>query len=764
MNRVYVSGNYFVGNNGAGRTTIIKSPVSIPGIWANYCDTGFLTFTKTWFLIDTTGKVFYLGTDDVNYGISGTNSTPFTSTIPVSIARPGSYSAVISSIGTNSAFIDGATGNIWTSGYGALGSLGNNTLTAVSSPVSIARPGSYRSIAVGGGAYTIFAIDATTGMVFGWGSNASGQIGDNTKSTRSSPVSIARNGSYSKVAPANGFTLFIDAATGNIWGTGAGTKGQLGNNTIGSVSSPVSIARPGSYRDIAGTAYSGTGFAIDASDGSLWAWGDNTFGLLGNNTLTPTSSPVSIARPGSYSSISATCYHAVAIDASDGSLWAWGANWHGQLGDGTSIPRSSPVSVLGNRSYISVKTGNSATVAMTADGTVYVWGYDGANQLGRQADVATNTIIPVQSNLSFSKVINNIFLDTAGNVYCTGSNGVGSLGNNSDVDSVSLVQIARPGSYSDIATTFFPGREMYSACAAIDGATGNIWTWGCNIPGAYFLGNNTDTISSSPVSIARPGSYRNLSGSYGNFMAIDATTGMVYVWGSNLSGSLGDNSTTARSSPVSIARPGSYSVVYAGADGSTLFIDAATGNIWGTGNNTYGQLGDNTKTTRSSPVSLRRVASYSKVTMSARSVYAIDASDGSLWAWGENTDGQLGDGTLIGKSSPVSVLGGRSYIDVVGLNNAATKATVFMLDATGTVWALGDNSWGQFGNGILTGSSSPVSLSLQSVKAINSAFGFCSSFNIDALSPVVDTQPSNATKIQGETAQFSVAAHGNPSL
>jgi len=755
MNRTYFAGNYYVGNNGVGRTNLVTSPTPIGGTWANYCASG-RTVSKTWFVIDTTGKVFYLGLEATGLGVSGTNQA-LTCTIPTSIARPGSYTNVALASTNTAAFMDGSDGSIWTTGVATNGVLGNNTTTGVSSPVSIARSTSYSKL-IGGSSGTFWAIDGATGLVFGWGANSSGQIGDNTKTAKSSPVSIARNSSYKDVAGST-HALFLDAINGSIWVTGVASSGQLGNNTTTAVSSPVSIARPGSYCMVAtGSSGAPSSFAIDASDGSIWVWGDNTWGQLGNNTTAGISSPVSIARPGSYTSISCFNQSVVAIDASDGSLWTWGANWFGQLGDGTTTMRSSPVSVLGNRSYVSAKAGGDGIYAMTADGTVYVLGYDFANQLGRQVLVYTNTLIPVLSSHIFAKVRNNIFLDTDGNVWCVGSDGIGSLGDNAATDVISPVSIARPGSYTDIAATYFVGRDPWVSCAAIDGADGSIWVWGSNFNGE--LGNNTVINSSSPVSLARSASYSQLlpvtSGS--NFAAIDGANGSIWVWGLNSSGNLGDGSLSIRTSPVSMKRPGSYSGGCICAS-TGYFIDASTGNIWATGLGTSGQLGDNTVTSKSSPVSIKRAASYKKVAGANTAAYAIDASDGSLWAWGLNTSGQLGDGTTTSQSSPVSVLGNRSYVDVVG-----TSFTVFMLDASGTVYALGDNTYGEFGNGTTINSSSPVALPFQNVTAVNSTNSLNGIFTINATAPVVDTQPSNTEKTQGQTATFTVVAHGNPAF
>ena len=212
---------------------------------------------------------------------------------PVSVVGARSYVAVAA--GGHSLAID-SNGMVWAWGFGGTGELGNNNLSNNSSPVSIARSGSYISIAVGhsnGDTGSSFAIDSF-GRVWVWGINDKGQLGTNNIVSRSSPVSIARSSSYTAVSAGSQITFFLDG-NGSVWSCGIMKKGALGDGTqndTGSKSSPVSIIRSGSYTYIAAKAYGG--YAIDGSDGSLWAWGQNSFGELGDGTKNNRSSPVSV--------------------------------------------------------------------------------------------------------------------------------------------------------------------------------------------------------------------------------------------------------------------------------------------------------------------------------------------------------------------------------------------------------------------------------------------------------------------------------------
>jgi PKD repeat protein/alpha-tubulin suppressor-like RCC1 family protein len=288
----------------------------------------------------------------------------------------GPYTSTSAGFGHTVAIDD--VGMIWAWGYNGYGQLGNNTTINRSSPVSIARSGSY--VAVSAGSYHTVAIDSD-GMVWTWGSNIDGQLGDGTSGfdiNKSSPVSIVRLGPYVLINAGYSHTVAIDS-NGMIWTWGRNDFGQLGDNTLTNKSSPVSIARPGSY--IAISAGASHTVAIDSA-GMIWAWGDNYSGQIGDGTVAifPTdfkSSPVSIARPGSYVAVSAGGWHTVAIDSA-GMIWAWGAN----VGDGTNVNKSSPVSIARSGSYVAISAGASHTVAIDSEGIVWAWGDNEYGQLG----------------------------------------------------------------------------------------------------------------------------------------------------------------------------------------------------------------------------------------------------------------------------------------------------------------------------------------------------------------------------------------------
>jgi PKD repeat protein len=345
--------------------------------------------------------------------------------------------------------------------------------------------------------------------------------------------------------------------SGQVYSTGNNGSGQLGNGTTTAVSSPVSVLGLSNAVSVNCTNHS---LAIDSS-GMVWAWGANSWGQLGDNTTSDQSSPVSICRSGSYTAIKAGNEHALAIDGSTGMVWAWGANWSGQLGNDTMTRESSPVSIIRSASYVAISAGYNYSLVINSDGMIYGFG----------------------------------------------SNGNGQLGDNTTTDQSSPVSIIRSASYVAISAGSYHS-------LAID-SVGGVWAWGNNYCGRLGTGDTTD--QSSPVAIARSGSYVAISAGNYHSLAIDSS-GMVLAWGYNYYGQLGTGDTTDQSSPVSICRSGSYVAVSAGSYHS-LALDS-TGVVWAWGQNydVYstvpgGRLGDNTETDRSSPVSIARAGVYAGI-------------------------------------------------------------------------------------------------------------------------------------------------------
>ena len=287
-------------------------------------------------------------------------------------------------------------GTLWTWGFNNNGQLGDNTVTSKSSPVQTIAGGTNWKILSRGGIYHMVAIK-TDGTLWTWGYNVYGQLGDNTGTSRSSPVQTIAGGTNWKQVASGGYYCAAIKTDGTLWLWGDNTHGGLGDNTSTARLSPVqTIAFGTNWMQVsAGTSFT----AAIKTDGSLWLWGNNAYGQLGDNTVLRKSSPVqTITRGNNWKQVSCGDTHTVAVKT-NGTLWSWGDNSSGKLGDNTTAARrSSPVQTVAfGTNWKQVSAGYYSTAAIKTDGTLWAWGYNAGGQLGD--NTTTNRSSPVQTIL-----------------------------------------------------------------------------------------------------------------------------------------------------------------------------------------------------------------------------------------------------------------------------------------------------------------------------------------------------------------------------
>jgi len=351
-------------------------------------------------------------------------------------------------------------------------------------------------------------------------------------------------------------------------------------------------------------------------DKLLWLWGDNSLGILGDNTIVSKSSPVQTVASGTNWSKIGSGYSHMAGIKTDGTLWTWGSNQHGELGDDTAIHRSSPVqTVAGGTNWTDVACGYNFTGAIKSDGTLWTFG----------------------------------------------KNSFGSLGNNSTSTRSSPLQTAAAGTnWRQVACG-----QWHMAAIKTDGT---LWTWGRQFIGGQ-LGDNTQVSRSSPVQTVTGGTNWAQVACGRLHTAALKTDGTLWGFGANNRGALGTNSLDSFSSPVQTISAGTNWAQVACGYFNTLAIKT-DGTLWLWGQNLQGQLGDNTLVNRSSPVqTIAGGTNWKQVaTGCGRHTVAIK-TNGSLWVWGFNSYGQLGDATIDNKSSPIMVSGGVWTQATPGISN-----------------------------------------------------------------------------------------------
>ena len=330
---------------------------------------------------------------DNQYGELGQNNDVTISSPVQTILRSNNWRAVAAHRHTGMIKNDGT---LWMTGFNPFGAIGDNTTVfAISSPVqTIAGGTNWNQVGCG---YYHTSATKKDGTLWCWGYNGYGQLGTNNITNVSSPIQVV-GAATNWVQTACGYHFTGGRKTdGTLWFWGRNNNGQLGDNTSGFAnnrSSPVQTAAIGTNWTTFACGWFHT--AAIKADGTLWTWGNNYNGQLGDNTRIHRSSPVQTVTGGTnWKQVSCGSGHTAAIKT-DGTLWAWGVNY-GNLGDNTSTRKSSPVqTVAATTNWKQVACGNGGTYAIKTDGTLWVWGNNSFGQAGTN-NATTAFSSPVQT-------------------------------------------------------------------------------------------------------------------------------------------------------------------------------------------------------------------------------------------------------------------------------------------------------------------------------------------------------------------------------
>jgi alpha-tubulin suppressor-like RCC1 family protein len=330
------------------------------------------------------------------------------------------------------------------------------------------------------------------------------------------------------------------------------------------------------------------------SDGTLWAWGANYTGQLGDGTSTNRVVPTQIGTDTDWQNIAIGNFQSLAIKA-DGTLWAWGSNDYGQLGDGTSTDRFIPTQIGTSTNWKQVSGGGLYTLAVKEDGTLWSWGYNDQRQLG---DGTTDTsYLPIQigTDTNWKQVsagyYHSVALKVDGTLYTWGANYWGQLGNGT-------LNIVGVPTQIGIANDW---REIFAGEGSTFGIkfNGTLWAWGHNAEG--ILGDGTESNILSPTIIGTDTNWKHVSA--GSYHAMGTKTdGTLWVWGGNEFGTLGNGTTSSSEnqlSPIQLGSETNWRFVYCGKYHCSAV--KTTNSLWAWGRNNYGQLGDGTTETKSIP-------------------------------------------------------------------------------------------------------------------------------------------------------------------
>jgi alpha-tubulin suppressor-like RCC1 family protein len=323
---------------------------------------------------------------------------------------------------------------LWTWGNGGSGRLGNATVTNVSTPVTTLAGGSSWKQVSTGTEHT--AAIKTDGTLWTWGAGANGRLGNTVVTGNiSTPVTTFAGGTDWKQVSTRTEHIAAVKTDGTLWTWGSAVDGRLGNAvTLIARSTPVTTFAGGTnWKQVAA---GDNHTAAIKTDGTLWTWGNASFGQLGNANLTERSTPVTTFAGGNnWKQVVAGNAYTAAVKT-DGTLWAWGLNTSGQLGNATILARSTPVTTFaGGTDWKLLNAGDRHTAAIKTDGTLWTWGYASSARLGTN-DTTPNRSTPVTTFAGGSNwkqvaagTTHTAAIKTDGTLWTWGLGSSGQLGN-----------------------------------------------------------------------------------------------------------------------------------------------------------------------------------------------------------------------------------------------------------------------------------------------------------------------------------------------
>ncbi|MBN1837670.1 MAG: hypothetical protein JW820_17570 [Spirochaetales bacterium] len=620
-------------------------------------------------------------------------------------------------------------GQVWAWGENVMGQLGDGTTTERAEPVPVLGLAGIVAVAAGGEHTLALKSDGT---VWAWGYNLSGEVGDGTNEKRTSPVPVGGLNSVVAIAAgAHHSVALTDSGTVWAWGCGRGNAPGV----VGGLSDITAISSGGGWFTLA-----------LAADKTVWAWGNNEHGQLGDGTKIDRGAPVPVSNLTNVTSVAAGMYHSSALDA-DGNVWLWGGSADQLVPlqftglsqvtelaastgtralrcDGTVwviAPESAATPIDGLSDIVGIAGGNGHWIALKSNGSLLGWGMDEHGQLGsgvRGYRTQPVRVIDISDVTAVSAGFrHSLALDAAGNVWAWGENTLAQLGlGNRDAGP------GRRGFPEPEAATGMPtaagiaGGHDSSVGLTPDG---QLWVWGWTALGLLDTPEQSTLLSDVAaaasgmaglgmeiVALKQDGTvwHQRSNTTSGQVTGLTDMAGLDGYNGHLVLKADGTVWEWEHGSPV-VQVAGISGVVSVASGGGHAVAATDSGTVWTWGSNSAGQLGDGTTIDRPLPA---QIAGLSGVVQAAAGQYYSLAlkSDGTVWAWGWNGRGQLGDGTTTDRTSPVQVTGLTNVTAISAYGGYGTHSLA--LDSSGDVWAWGSNEFSQIGDGVSVYQVTPV--------------------------------------------------------
>jgi len=355
------------------------------------------------------------------------------------------------------------------------------------------------------------------------------------------------------IVAAGGSHTVVRKADGTLAGFGLNHSGQLGDGTaVDRVIPTASVDASNLWTNLSAGDFHTLALR---SDGSVWGWGLNQNGQIGDKTVVDKMAPTQIGTDKKWNVVSAGKAHSVGVK-SDGTLWVWGRNFDGQLGDVTGVDKTAPIQVLmapaaagsataatavaADKIWMGAGAGSNFTVGVKTDGTVYAWGSNERGQLGNGTSaapaIATNVPTLVAGLKALAISVGNLHvlaIRPDGALFSWGANELGQLGNGKSTDGKLPVQVGTETDWKMVSAGGF-----HSLAVKIDGS---LWSWGSNINGQLGVGTTTESFEPKQIGLSRDW-VAVFAGKYHSFAL--KSDGTLWGWGRNYEGQQGNGTMT----------------------------------------------------------------------------------------------------------------------------------------------------------------------------------------------------------------------------
>lgn len=755
----------------------ISSPTGLGAV--SKVVTGGTGTSTTAYAVDTQGNLWAWGENGSRQ--VGNNATTDVG-VPFKLSGLGAVSEVVASGSSTgvTAYAVRADGTLHSWGYNSNGETGTGSTGVVGTPTPVAGIGQVRTVV--SSSNVAYAIGAS-GWLWAWGMNNYRQVGVEETADQPTPVRLSDLGQVRSVATNSRSTLAL-TTSGDLWGWGGNAEGAAGHPTA-YVPTPQPVLP--AVREVVTTG--DVTAAVDMS-GNVWAWGDNTHRATAKSTSGNTTRPflVTDGTPGRpvapVKSLHASGYYnfdtLFAVDA-NGELWSWG--FVGMAGAGvpdgniliynswkapTKLSTGAPgelgtvkkVFARHEQSAANISTVDQAdgvSYAIDDDGSLWTWGSGAASAFGTSTGVQTScsyglfspiwrapacALSPVNvtgltdvvdvamSSDPDRRTTTTFAVEADGDLWAWGANTSGQVGNGTTTEQPSPVKITGLGAGTDkleaVEKVFTKRSTANRTTVYALEKDGELWAWGANNNGQ--VGNGGSVNATAPVKITgrgtgseKLGTVRDVVPTGPSVLVID-TQDRVWSWGADVTGHLGNGTAGNTNVPSLVTGVDDVRQVVA-ADATqanvncdlspalsgcsvTAYAIDADGHLWSWGGDAQGAVGDGGEAaTVDRPVDLTAadngLGTVRKVVAAATqhgaTVFAVDAG-GSVWSWGSNRFGSVGDGTAGDRHTPYKNTVLRGVADVV-VGTGYDTLVAYAIGESGQLWAWGSNTFGQVGNG-----------------------------------------------------------------